>query len=296
MLLYSTLCLDGPHRSIFEDYPTTLYASDTSLRLLDPHTSAPSSPSHELVPFPSLRAPSALPSSAPHHSSDTVSPTSAPSDDYSWEWGGFPQRSQVHMQYPTLPSLGQPKTVDSAETDEQLPGSKPEEFQRSKSLPPELEINLPEEAASPSLQTSEQLPRHEPLSDVETGYDHNLRTSGREHRSWVRWWRRDSRHPQSIGVGIERPSLRNAASTPLPTVSGILCCCSCSFQYMNVIRRHREHHSFMFRPRLRARAPRLTSRHLHLFQKCHPVGCHRLLQEGQKCSMRRRSGSHLSSW
>ncbi|KAI0253971.1 Lipin/Ned1/Smp2-domain-containing protein [Lactifluus subvellereus] len=207
---------DGPHRYLFEVYPTTVYASDTSLKLPNPPPSGPSSPSHEPIPFPSLRAPSALPPDALPHSSDTLPQTSAPSDDYSWEWGGFPQRSQVHMQYATLQDPGPPEIVDGGESDGQLPASQPEEFQRSQSLPPEFELDLPEEAASSSLRASEQLPGQEPLSDVETGYDHGLRTSGRERRSWVRWWRRDSRHPQSVDVRIERPPVRSAASTPLP--------------------------------------------------------------------------------
>jgi hypothetical protein len=250
--------LDGPHRYLFDVYPTTIYASDASNHSL----SGPPSPSHEPIPFPSLRAPSPLPPDAPHHSSDTLPPTSAPSDDYSWEWGGFPQRSQVHVQYATLQGPCPPEIVNGAESDEQLSVSQPEEFQRSKSLPPEFELDLPEEAAS-SLQTSEQLPGQEPVSDIETGYDHGLRTSGRERRSWVRWWRRDSRHPQSVDVRIERPPVRSAASTPLPIVSRVLC--SCGSKQVNLKRRRRELHPFMFSLRTRAPAPRLSSHCLHLF-------------------------------
>jgi hypothetical protein len=294
-LLFLTHCLDETHLSLFEDYTTATYASDTSFRLLDPHSSAPSSPSHEAIPFPSLRAPSALPSDASHHCLDPAPATSAPPDDYSWEWGGFPQRSQVHMPYPTHPRR-QSKTNNSAEADEQLPANQPEESARSKSLPPEFQPNLPEAALSPTLHASEQLPQHEPLSDVETGYDRGLRTSGRERRSWVRWWRRDSRHPRSVDVGMERPSLRSAASTPLPTVSCGLCCGGFSIQYMDVIRKHREPYPFMFQLRMSARVRGLTSHHPHIFQTSHPVGHHCLVRGGQKCNTRRHSGSRLSSW
>ena len=220
-LKFNLFCLDGAHRPVFvESYPASFYAPDTSLSPLDTQSSTPLSPSP--IPFPSLHEPANFPSGTPPHPSDTASLPSAPSDDYSWEWGGFPQRSPLHIQYPNFPSPGQPKSADTVEHDEQLPAAgQSEEFQRSKSLPPEFELNLSEEASSPALQTSKQLLGQELLSDVETGYGRGMRTSSRERRSWVRWWRRDSRHPQSVDVDNERPSLRNAASIPLPTVSGI---------------------------------------------------------------------------
>ncbi|KAH9978528.1 Lipin/Ned1/Smp2-domain-containing protein [Lactifluus volemus] len=219
------LDLDAPSSGLrsspfVESYPASFYASDTLLRPLDPRSSAPSSSSHEPIPFPSLQEPSNFPSGTPLHASDTVSSPSIPSEDYSWEWGGFPQRSPVHIQYPNFPSPSQPKSVDIVEHDEQLPAAdQPEEFQRSKSLPPEFELNLSEEASSPALQTSKQLLGQELLSDVETGYGRGMRTSSRERRSWVRWWRRASGHPQSVDVDNERPSLRSAASIPLPTTA-----------------------------------------------------------------------------
>jgi hypothetical protein len=188
------------------------------------------------------------------------------------------------MSYPTHPGLCQPKANNSAEADEQLPANQPEESARSKSLPPEFELNLPEAPPSPTLQASEQLTWQEPLSDVETGYDHDLRTSGRERRSWVRWWRRDSRHPRSVDVGMEHPSLRSAASTPLQTVSCVLCCGGCSIQRMDVIRKHREPYPFMFQLWMSARARGLTSHHPRLFQTCHSVGRHCLVRGGQRCN------------
>jgi hypothetical protein len=47
-------------------------------------------PSHTPIPFPNLHPPSALPPDHPHHALVSLSRSSATSDEYSWEWGGFP--------------------------------------------------------------------------------------------------------------------------------------------------------------------------------------------------------------
>lgn len=179
-----------------------LNASSTSLSGEVLKTSASSSlasPSHKPVLFPSLH-PSP---DHPHHTSVSLPRSSDTSDEYSWEWGGFPQRSQIHMEDTHSGTAG-------TETDEQLVVSQPGEFQRSKSLPPELERDLAEEVPSISLQSDEQLNEQELLSDVETGFDHDPML-GRERGSWTRWWRRDNR--------VDGRSLQSAASVPLPTVS-----------------------------------------------------------------------------
>ncbi|KAH9998460.1 Lipin/Ned1/Smp2-domain-containing protein [Russula compacta] len=206
---------DGSQRSYPEESRTTVSTLDTSPGR--PYTPPlhPALPSHEPIPFPSLRPPSALsPDLAHHHSSVSPPRSSATPDEYSWEWGEFPQRSQIQMQHPTHSGTASLKSVHGTEPDEQLVVSEPGEFQRSKSLPPELELDASEGVPSTSLQSNEQLNGHEPLSDVETGFDHDSRMSSRERRSWVRWWRRDSGHPRSVDV---RPSLKSAASTPLPS-------------------------------------------------------------------------------
>lgn len=147
------------------------------------------SPSHKPIPFPSPHTPSALSPDYPHHTSVSLPQSSATSDEYSWEWGGFPQRAQTHTYSGTAPM----ETAHGTEIDEQLVVSQSGEFQRSKSLPPELERDLTEEVPSISLQSDEQLNEQELLSDVETGFDHDLML-GRERGSWARWWRRDNRH------------------------------------------------------------------------------------------------------
>lgn len=171
------------------------------------------SPSHEPIPFPSLRPSSALSPDHPHHTSVSLPRSSATSDEYSWEWGGFPQRSQIHIE-DAHSGTTQLNTARGAEADEQLVVSQSGEFQRSKSLPPELERDLTEEIPSISLQSSEQLSEQDLLSDVETGFDYDPMLS-RERGSWTRWWRRDNR----VDGRSDRPSLQNAGSVPLSSVS-----------------------------------------------------------------------------
>jgi hypothetical protein len=168
-------------------------------------------PSHEPIPFPSLRGVSVPSSDIPNHSS-------APSDDYSWEWGGFPQRSPIGIQYPAPAPL---KTLDGTQADD-LATAKPDEFHRSKSLPPEFELDFSDEPTSTSPPEAKQLRQLEPLSDVETDFGHGPSSPSQEYRSWVRWWRRDRRLPSSVDVGVEHPPFKNAASTPLPSVSCVL--------------------------------------------------------------------------
>ena len=197
-----------------------LNAPSTSLSGEVLKSSAPStlaSPSPEPIPFPSLHPSSALSSDHPHHISVSLPHSSATSDEYSWEWGGFPQRSQINME-DTRSGTAPLKTVHRTEADEQLVISQTGEFHRSKSLPPELERDLAEELPSISLQSNEQLNEQELLSDVETGFDHDLML-GRERRSWARWWRRDNRHTRAFDGLNDRPVLQSAASTPLPSVS-----------------------------------------------------------------------------
>ena len=195
-----------------------LNASSTSLSGEVLKTSAPSnlaSLSHKPIPFPSLHPPSALSPDHPHDTSVSLPRSSAASDDYSWEWGGFPQRSQIHME-DTHSGTAPLKTTHGTDADEQLIVGQSGEFQRSKSLPPELERDLTEEVPSISLQSDEQLNEQELLSDVETGFDHDPML-GRERGSWTRWWRRDNR----VDGRSDRPPLQSATSVPLPSVSFI---------------------------------------------------------------------------
>jgi hypothetical protein len=165
-------------------------------------------PSHEPIPFPSLRVTSVPPSDIPNH-------PSAPSDDYSWEWGGFPQRSPIGMQYPVPTPL---QALDGTLADDLVTASKLDDFHRSKSLPPEFELEFSDELPSTSLPEAEHLRQLEPLSDLETDYSHGPSSPSQEYRSWVRWWRRDRRLPS----GVERPPLKAVASTPLPSVSCVM--------------------------------------------------------------------------
>ncbi len=204
--IYLSLILrpEAPRQSPLKD---TVLISDTSV----PPAGVPL-PSHEPIPFPSLRGTSDPPSDIPNHSS-------APSDDYSWEWGGFPQRSPIGMQYPAPTPL---KTLDGTPADDLATASKPDEFHRSKSLPPEFELDFSDEPPSTSPPGAEQLRGLEPLSDVETDFAHGPSSPSQEYRSWVRWWRRDRRLPSGVDVRVERPPLKNAASTPFPSVSCVL--------------------------------------------------------------------------
>ena len=103
-----------------------------------------------------------------------------------------------------------------------LATAKPDDFHRSKSLPPEFELDFSDEPTSTSPPEAEQLRELEPLSDVETDFGHGPSSSSQEYRSWVRWWRRDHRLPSSVDVRVERPLLKNVASAQLPSVSCIL--------------------------------------------------------------------------
>lgn len=171
-------------------------------------------PSHEPIPFPSPRPPSALSPDHPRHTSVSLPRSSATSDEYSWEWGGFPQRSQIHIEDTHSGTAPLNTARGAEEADEQLVVSQSGEFQRSKSLPPELERDLTEEVPSISLQSSEQLSEQELLSDVETGFDYDPMLS-RERGSWTRWWRRDNR----VDGRSDPPSLQSAGGVPLSSVS-----------------------------------------------------------------------------
>jgi len=168
-----------------------------------------SSPSHEPIPFPSLRVTSVPPSDIPNHSAD----------DYSWEWGGFPQRSPMAMQYPAPALLN---TLGGIPTDDSAIESEHDEFHRSRSLPPEFELDYSDSPLSSSPPEAEQLRGLEPLSDVETDYGQAPSSSSQEYRSWVRWWRRDRRVPSGVDARVERAPLKNAASMPLSSVSCVL--------------------------------------------------------------------------
>lgn len=136
------------------------------------------------------------------------------------------------MEY-TLSGTAPLKTMHGMEIDEQLESSQPGEFQRSKSLPPEFELDVTEGVPSTSLQLNEQPSGQELLSDVETGFDHDSGMLGRESRSWARWWRRDNRHARRADMRSERPPLQSAASAPLPSVSCILSFFSCDSDHVN---------------------------------------------------------------
>jgi hypothetical protein len=140
------------------------------------------------------------------------------------------------------------KTERSTETDEQLVVSQMGEFQRSKSLPPEFELDVTGGVASTSLQSNEQ----ELLSDVETGFDHDSGMLGRESRSWARWWRRDDRHARRVDIRDGR-LLQSTESVPLSPPE-LRACVPSSFPGK--------------RPKLRyAKTLRLTSEQLVSFTK-----------------------------
>ena len=156
--------------------------------------------SQEPIPFPSLRVESAPP-------------------DYSWEWGGFPQRSPVGTQYPVPTPL---QTLDGALADDLATDSKVDDFHRSQSLHPEFGLEFSDEPPSTLPPEADQLHQLESLSDVETEYGHGPSSPSQEYRSWVRWWRRDRRLPSGVDIRVERPPLKTAATIPLPSVSCIL--------------------------------------------------------------------------
>ncbi|KAF8274415.1 Lipin/Ned1/Smp2-domain-containing protein [Lactarius quietus] len=96
-------------------------------------------------------------------------PLSCSTDDYSWEWGRFPQRSPINMQYPVPIPL---QTLDGTSTDDLAMANKLDDFHRSKSLPPEFELEFSDELPSTSPPEVEQLRQLEPLLDGETDYGH----------------------------------------------------------------------------------------------------------------------------
>ncbi|KAH8990604.1 Lipin/Ned1/Smp2-domain-containing protein [Lactarius akahatsu] len=116
------------------------------------------------------------------------------------------------MQYPAPALL---KTSDGTLVDDLATASKHDEFHRSKSLPPEFELDFSDEPPSTSPAEAEQIRGLEPLSDVETDFSHGPSSPSQEYKSWVRWWRRDRRLPGGVDVRVERSHLKNAASTPL---------------------------------------------------------------------------------
>lgn len=210
----SKICLDDSAQSQLKDRYTDASTSNRSFDSADPCIH-PASPSNKPIPFPSLHPSSDFPPNLPHHNSVSLSRSPATSDEYSWEWGGFPQRTQIRMEY-TLSDTTPVKTAHSTQNDEQLVVSQVGEFHRSKSLPPEFELDVTEGVASTSRQSNEQLSGRELHSDVETGFDHDSSMLDRESKSWARWWRRDNKHPRRVDIRSERPPLQNAASAPLP--------------------------------------------------------------------------------
>jgi phosphatidate phosphatase LPIN len=165
------------------------------MKYLELYTSEGSSPldsssdagGDELIPFPPLRATSEPPLELDDHQSNLDGrithslKTSLPIQEYSWEWGAFPQPSPVqtnfgkgrrfegatgtrrdtgigngHLKVPTLSSHGRATEEDS-------------KSHRSHSVPPELE-------GSPRMQRRE-------LPVFEGGYNHEGHRESRESRS-----------------------------------------------------------------------------------------------------------------
>jgi hypothetical protein len=240
-------------------------------------------PSHKPIPFPTLHPPSPLSPDHSHHTSVSLPRSSATPDEYSWEWGGFPQRSQIHME-DTHSGTTPLETARGTEANEQLVVSQSGEFQRSKSLPPELERDLTEEVPSISLQSDEQLDEQELLSDVETGFDHDPML-GRERGSWTRWWRRDNR----VDGRSDRPPLQNAVSVPLSSVSFL---CPSILVILIVLTQKRKHRKLlppMCRLQASARVILPSIHHPHLPQSYVPVCLPRFPEDNQRCSTRRHS-------
>jgi hypothetical protein len=167
------------------------------------------------------------------------------------------------------------------ETDEQLVVSQSGEFQRSKSLPPELERDLAEEVPSISLQSDEQLNEQELLSDVETGFDHDPML-GRERGSWTRWWRRDNR--------VDGRSLQSAASVPLPSVSFVCPSLLAILITSTQKRTHRRLLPPMCRLQTSARVILPSIHYPHLSQSYVPVCLPRFPKDDQRCGTRKHSG------
>ncbi|KAI0057546.1 LNS2-domain-containing protein [Artomyces pyxidatus] len=176
------------------------------------------------VPFPVLRAPSAPPM--------RPTPLAPPASEYSWEWGAFPQKSPVTTKYPR--TLLQPPLGIEELTAEAEEPSTPADFHRSKSLPPELEVD---EIEPPPLPTPPETDIDGERSDgaLSDGdvEDHRMPerrssvTGEAERRSWVRWWRRSNARTQSVDVrgnGVrerkvsDRPALNTVATAPSQTI------------------------------------------------------------------------------
>ncbi|VDB89890.1 unnamed protein product [Peniophora sp. CBMAI 1063] len=198
-------------------------------RLGDPET-RPGRP----IPFPTGRA-----GSAPPDDQHALLP---PTEEYSWEWGAFPQRSPVKPTFPRSgrsplgvdEELGLPPSVDAVITD----------FHRSKSLPPDLEDAGATSEPEPEREHGEKSGDDGPLSEGEE--DHAPRGGPRDREGkgtgWGRWWRRGGakNRTQSVdvrqvdreggdvekaagrlrsGSGAERPSLREIESSPVIPVA-----------------------------------------------------------------------------
>jgi hypothetical protein len=246
------------------------------------------SPSHKPIPFPSLHPSSALSPDHLHHTSVSLPGSSATSDEYSWEWGGFPQRSRIHMEdthSDTAPLIA----ARGTETDDQLVVSQSGEFQRSKSLPPELEHDLTTEVPSISLQSDEQLNEQELLSDVETGFDHDPML-GRERGSWARWWRRDNRYTQRVDGPSDRPPLQSVASAPLPTVSFVCPSILAILITSTQKRKHGKLLPLMCQLQTSARVMLPSILYPHLPKSYVLVSLPRFPEDNQRCGTRRHSG------
>lgn len=276
---FVTVFTDGSQHSDLRDQSNTVSTSEFAPGLPDADPFQNATLSHEPIPFPSLPPSSVLPSD-PSHPSSILRRSSPTSDEYSWEWGGFPQRSQIHIEHPTLSDTA-PLNVHDSEVDEQLLVSQPGEFQRSKSLPPEFELDMPEGVSLTSLQSDEQLNGQEPMSDVETGFDNDSSMSGRERRSWVRWWRRDSRHPRSVDVRLERPPLKSSVSTPLPSVSCILSFLACDSHCPTTKRNRGKLQPSKCQFQTSVRAKYLSPHRLGLHQSYEQVGTHPFPEEDE---------------
>lgn len=183
------------------------------------------------IPFPGARAGSAPP--------DDQRALIPPTEEYSWEWGAFPQRSPVK---PTFPRSG--RSPHGAEEDRGLPASVDAvmtDFQRSKSLPPDLEDAGAMSEPEPEVERDEEKSGGEE-TPLERAQDRASRGGGRDEKGtgWG-WWRRGgaNNRTQSVdvrqakeetgdvekatsrlrsGSGAERPALREIESSPAISV------------------------------------------------------------------------------
>ncbi|KAA1473419.1 LNS2-domain-containing protein [Dentipellis sp. KUC8613] len=163
--------------------------------------SPPSSP--RAVPFP--RAPSEpLPGSPPR-----LHPSSSAPDEYSWEWGAFPQKSPMTAQFPNkhkhadIAELEGESDLSGPEGEKSEASGSPVDFQRSKSLPPMLDMEEEKGVVSEPEPEIEHEPKsdEEPLSEGEGPRSGQLEprpAEGAGRTSWVRWWRRNKTRTQSV--------------------------------------------------------------------------------------------------